>query len=150
MTFIQEHAPEYQVYTNMKTRCYNVGNENYPRYGARGIRVCDRWLQGDGTLTGFECFVRDLGRRPPGMTLERADNDGPYSPRNCRWASRKVQARNRRSSIYATVDGRTLCAQDWAKELGVSRNAFYTRARRVGCVNAVRHYQEHGVAGTKQ
>lgn len=90
------HWPEYKVFSQMKNRCYLATAPNYKFYGALGIRVCDRWRFGDGKLTGFQCFIEDMGRRPDGLTLDRIDPFGHYEPANCRWATWEVQASNKR------------------------------------------------------
>jgi hypothetical protein len=82
---------EYRIWLNMKTRCYCPNRPCYPDYGGRGITVCPRWRE------SFELFLADMGRRPSKRhTLDRRNNDGNYEPENCRWATRKQQARNQR------------------------------------------------------
>lgn len=89
-------APEYHIWATMIQRCTNPNSERYPRYGARGIMVCDRWRFGEEGRTGFECFIQDVGWRPaPDLSIDRIDNDGNYEPSNCRWATRSEQQRNK-------------------------------------------------------
>ncbi|MGE0232694.1 MAG: sigma factor-like helix-turn-helix DNA-binding protein [Flavobacteriaceae bacterium] len=97
--------PEYRIWTAMIARCNNRGHRSYPSYGGRGIVVCDRWVD------DFENFYRDMGARPsPKHSIDRIDNDGPYAPDNCRWATAAVQAKNKRNSetFWTDADRATL------------------------------------------
>lgn len=97
-TTVANRWPEWGIWRAMINRCYRPQTKGYERYGARGITVCDRWRFGEDGKTGFECFIVDMGRRPsPELSIDRKDNDGPYTKLNCRWVTSLEQAQNRRS-----------------------------------------------------
>jgi len=97
----------------MRRRCTDSRVKQYANYGGRGICVCKEWAG------SFDTFVRDMGPRPPGTTLDRINNDGNYEPGNCRWSTRFEQCRNRRVTRFITYDGLRLSTCDWADRLGI-------------------------------
>lgn len=115
----------YGVWLSMKRRCTEPTDISWPYYGARGITVCERWKS-------FPEFLADMGTPPAGLTIERIDNNGNYEPGNCRWATRKEQARNTRRSIMVTFEGRTQSLPAWAEELGISYWKLHTRYKKLG------------------
>ncbi len=117
---------EYQTWVNVVKRCTDPTRHDYPRYGGRGITVCDRWLG------SCEAFVEDMGPRPEGYSIERIDNELGYSPDNCRWASRRDQCRNRRSNRTITLDGVTRCLTEWAEHVGVYNGETIAKRLRRG------------------
>lgn len=114
--------PLYSRWFSMINRCTNPKNKNYLDYGARGITVCDRWLE------SFENFSTDMGELPtPKHTIERIDNDKGYSPENCRWATRTEQASNRRRNRSLTLGCVTLTLSQWSRETGLKRELIRDR-----------------------
>lgn len=96
------------VWSDMKGRCLNPNHHQYKDYGGRGISVCERWLS-------FANFKEDMEPRPEGMLLDRVDNNGPYSPANCRWATRKEQNSNRRNCIYVDDAGERITLKEYCR-----------------------------------
>lgn len=90
-------SPEYRIYMGMKARCYNKKNEEYRRYGGRGIKICDRWLN------SFSKFYNDMGNRPSKeYSIDRVNVNGNYSLKNCRWATKSQQSINTRKRVNNT------------------------------------------------
>jgi hypothetical protein len=116
--------PEYKIWKKMKGRVLNPNDKSYGNYGGRGIKMCQEWQD------SFEAFYNDMGPRPSAAhSVERENNDGDYSPSNCKWALIAVQARNRRSTRKYTYKGLTLCITDWAKKIGVPVGTLHSRLR---------------------
>lgn len=121
-------SPLYQVWRGMLNRCYNEKLFSFRHYGGRGIKVCDRWLNGNSKNLGFECFVQDMVARPsPKHSIERIDNNGDYCPENCRWATMAEQALNRRSTHSVEMNGKTQPIAAWARELGINVGTIHSR-----------------------
>jgi hypothetical protein len=112
----------YWVWQQMLRRCYTPTNCSYKNYGARGIKVCERWHS-------FPLFLQDMGEAPEGMTLERDNNNGDYEPSNCRWATRKEQARNFRRNVVIEFRGKTQSMVEWCEELSLRYVAVSQRYR---------------------
>lgn len=114
---------EYKSWQKLRARCNNPNDDSYPDYGARGIRVSERW-------DSFELFLSDMGPKPtPKHTIEREDNDLGYEPMNCHWATAREQARNTRRSVYVEYQGERLLLLDLCDRLGLSRGVIYGRLK---------------------
>lgn len=122
--------PLYDIYMGMVARCHNEKNKAYPRYGGRGIFVCDRWRNGENGKSGLQCFIEDVSPRPGDLTLDRIDNMSGYRPGNTRWITRKAQSYNRRDNIYLEHNGETILLKDLARRSGMTYTTVLDRWRR--------------------
>ena len=116
----QHDTPEYRAWTAMRYRCRNPNCWNYDDYGGRGICICDRW-------NDFEAFYQDMGPRPAGHSLDRIDNDGDYSPENCRWATNETQQSNRRVSRKVVWQGKERPISRLERQAGLPRGVLSLR-----------------------
>lgn len=122
-------SPEYVSWASAKGRCFNVRDKDYPRYGGRGITMAQEWAN------DFAAFLAHMGRRPAGTTLERIDVDRGYMPGNCRWATPKEQARNRRNTTWVSLNGVTMDVCGWAEHFGVTPAAIVNRIKSKGTLD---------------
>lgn len=123
--------PEYPVWRSMRARCNLQSDTNFLRYGGRGIKVCSRWDHGENGLTGFECFIADLGRRPtPKHSIERKNNNGNYEPSNCEWATKYFQSRNVRNNHHVFFNGERMILADAARLAGIDGKVVANRLSR--------------------
>ena len=106
------YPAEYRIWKNMRGRCLCSTDSDYSGYGGRGITIAPEW--GD-----FSAFIRDMGPRPDGHSLDRIDVNGPYAVWNCRWADDKTQARNKRSNHLIEHQGETKTLQEWCDQFGL-------------------------------
>jgi hypothetical protein len=114
--------PEYQCWGNMKRRCLDPKNKAFKNYGARGIRICQDWLQ------DFHKFLADVGPRPTAQhTLDRVRNDGHYEPGNVRWATHTEQSNNTRRNRLLTHNGQTKTAAEWGHTLSIKNGTIRRR-----------------------
>lgn len=125
LTDKQQHVLR-QKLCDMKRRCYNPKSKFYKDYGARGIKVCDEWMDKKNGHANFQKWAIENGWKEF-LSIDRIDVNGNYEPSNCRWATQKEQANNRRNNVYATIHGVTKTAQEWAEQVGITERAFVSR-----------------------
>lgn len=117
--------PEYNTYRHLKARCYNPKNKKYKDYGARGIKVCDRWLE------SYANFISDMGPKPgPEYTLDRINVNGNYEPSNCQWAIPVVQSNNQRRNVFLELDGFKISQAQLAKLLSINAKSVEFHRKR--------------------
>lgn len=122
----KRHTSLYKIWRDIKQRCYNKHNTRYKDYGKRGIIVCDEWLS---DFTNFYTWAMTNGYNDK-LSIDRIDVNGNYEPNNCRWATAKQQARNRRSCKYFTYNGKTHCIKEWCEILNLNYKTVSTRLSR--------------------
>lgn len=113
----------YNIWRGMKTRCRNMKDKAYERYGGRGITICDEWAN---SFEAFRDWALANGYRDE-LTIDRKNNDGPYNPNNCRWATWDTQNNNRRINRKITYNGITRTIAQWAKATGVKEDTLRGR-----------------------
>lgn len=114
----------YSIYRGMKNRCYNKNDKAFCNYGGRGIQISPEWDK----YKKFESWAYNNGYSE-GLWIDRIDNDGDYSPDNCRWTTPKKQQNNKRTCKYITINGKTQSVTEWAEETGINRSTIYRRIK---------------------
>jgi len=117
------NSKTYAIWEAMLDRCRNPSSASYADYGGRGITVCSEWYQ-------FEAFFRDMGEKPPSLSLDRIDNSRGYESANCRWADAKTQTRNTRRNRFVILSGETMCATDAARRLCIDPPSLWERVKK--------------------
>ena len=132
----ESESPEWNSWSKMIVRCTNINHDKYQYYGARGIKVCDRWLDKE---KGFINFLEDMGVKPKGYQIDRIDNNGNYEPSNCRWVSRKENCRNKSTNAVYSHQGKTQTMIEWAEEYNLHYQslAYYLREKKVDISEAL-------------
>lgn len=139
----------YSRYKTMLARCFNIKNRMYPRYGGRGITVCERWLNDDG----FHNFIFDMGEPPQDgnrYSIDRINNDGDYTPENCRWATYLVQANNKSNVNFIEYENEIYAMSDFCRKFNISKDRFSIRLTLYGnnIEDALKICQNETKAGT--
>ncbi len=116
------YSPTYTTWINMVRRCTDPGHDKFVRYGAIGITVAAEWMD-------FSAFLRDMGERPVGTTIDRIHGSRGYEPGNCRWADLKTQQRNIKSNVFIEHNGQRKCVSEWAESLGMDSTLLAWRIR---------------------
>ena len=125
----------YSTWSSIKKRCYNFNQSNYERYGARGIKVCDKWVE------SFENFLEDMGEPPTAEhSIDRINNNGDYEPSNCKWSSVEEQANNKRNSIIITFNNKKQTLAQWCRELNLNYKSTYKKVRNNKSIESIFNY----------
>jgi hypothetical protein len=131
-THKKSRTKEFKSWCSMKSRCLNKNNRGYKNYGARGIKVCERWVE------SFSNFFEDMGLAPsPNHSIDRIDVNGNYEPSNCKWATWKEQASNRRNNIYIDFETRSLLFQRFGPSAIYQRSLWRIKNKGMGIADAV-------------
>ncbi len=145
MSKMQRIRPDgYKCWENMRSRVNNPNATGYADYGGRGIKIDPHWET-------FKQFIKDMGPRPCGTTLHRLNVNGDYSPKNCRWATHKEQARNKRNTSRFTFNGKTQAIADWAEEVKLPAMLLWQRLVRLqwpvekALLTPKKHYVRHTI-----
>ncbi len=120
VTHGRSYDPIYYTWQSMVSRCTVKNSISYKNYGGRGVTVCKRWMK-------FENFLEDIGERPEGKSLDRIDNNKGYSKENCRWATAKEQARNKRNTNFFQYEGEFMSLPDIADIIGMKISTLRDR-----------------------
>lgn len=132
----------FEIHRAMKRRCYDKEVKNYNNYGARGITVCDEWLN---SLESFAKWSYDNGYNDT-LTIDRIDNNGNYEPSNCRWVDQQTQQNNKRNNIFLEYNGEKKTIAQWSRELNISYGKLYNRAiiNNMTIENILKEFKEKG------
>ncbi len=144
----------YHEYQNIYDRCYNPNNRSYPKYGGRGIKMADIWLGPDG-YKNFRKWAyengyteaHENGTSKEYISLDRIDNDGNYSPENCRWADVKLQSNNRSSCVFLLWNNYVFTVAIWVEISGISRSTLLHRLERGWSINESLRTPTHSIRG---
>lgn len=127
VNYATEYPAEYNSWRAMYRRCYEPKNNKFHLYGGRGIKVCDEWSPAMNKGTAFKNFLRDMGPRPEGTTIDRIDGDKDYTPENCRWSDIFEQNRNRKSVIELELEGQIYTFAEVCKIYGICTSTAQSR-----------------------
>lgn len=136
--YCKYHHRLYNLWVTMRTRCNNPHRKKYKDYGGRGIKVCDEWNR---SAKAFCEWALSNGYAE-GLQLDRINNDKGYGPDNCRWVTPKQNSRNRRDTVYLTVNGETKCVSEWCEQISISQYTVYWWVKKKGVEYAEKRLSE--------
>lgn len=123
-----DEARLHRIFTGMKYRCYNKRHNRYARYGGRGIKICDQWLEDPDSFVKWSL----KNGYAPGLSIDRINNDGDYSPENCRWVNKHEQGLNTSKNVIISYNGESMTLKEWARKLGIKNTTLHNRIHYLG------------------